>query len=773
MSHFIRCFLPVFLFLTLYTIPFARVFADSDPSLLNKTVTVEGKVIDSGTHKPLAGVNVIILNSAMGASTDKDGHFTIDNVPLGRMRLVASYMGYQSKQKTLVLNENGIDDIRFMLDEDIMETGTIVVTGTATPYLYEEAPVKTEVIPRLLIEQNRSCNLSEALTLQTGLRVENNCQNCNFTQVRILGFDGRYSQVLIDGDPVVSTLAGVYALEQFPQEMIEQIEIVKGGGSALYGGGAVAGAINLRTRKPYLNQIKAHYDIQNVNGAMDHRSGIMAERVSQDGHTGAFIFGSIRERDHYDHNKDGFSELGLLKHTSTGIHWFYRPFSTGEFRSSFHRITEERRGGNDFDRPEHEADIAESVNHKRWGGKLRWNQRLNESFNYQTYYAFSLLERQSYYGGLSGNSYTDSIDALKYYGNTDNQTHVAGLKGTVLAGNHQITFGSQYSADELRDESVEDSRYHIDNLYTNIGIYIQDDLKFGDDRYNLVFGARLDKHSQLAQPVISPRLNIKYTPVSDLHFRASFTTGFKAPQTFDEDLHVESLGGDQRVVRNAPDLQPEKSRTISAGMEFQGYYGNFPVLFGITGFYSVLSDAFSEVELSNPQSDLILWQRVNSTCAQVRGVELDLGYKPTNNLEFRSGVTYKSGRYDAKQEIFNNVYSEQFLRTPNLFGYLRTIWIPKESFTFLTSVKYTGHMYVPNEAASTIVETQQSFVELGVNGSYQLAFIRHLQGELMFGVKNITNAYQNDLQKGVDRDPAYVYGPQLPRRMYLGIEFSF
>ncbi|MBD3225047.1 MAG: TonB-dependent receptor plug domain-containing protein [Caldithrix sp.] len=299
-----------------------------------KAGTISGKVLDAATHQPLSGVNIIILNSTLGAYTDNEGNFTISNIPTGNTRVIVSYMGYEPQRQAVLVEHNKTSRITFRMDQDILDSSAIVVTGTSTPYLYEEAPVKTEVITQRLIQQTQSCNLAEAMALQTGVRVENNCQNCNFTQVRILGFDGKYSQVLIDGDPVVSTLAGVYALEQFPDEMIGQIEIVKGGGSALYGSGAMADTINLRTRQPNMNRSRITYDLQSLSGALDNRVGMVAELLSNDGRTGAFIYGSTRQRDHYDHNGDRFNELGTLNNESIGMNWYYRPMNQTELKAS-------------------------------------------------------------------------------------------------------------------------------------------------------------------------------------------------------------------------------------------------------------------------------------------------------------------------------------------------------------------------------------------------------------------------------------------------------
>ena len=220
---------------------------------------VQGKVIDVSTGRPLMGVNVFVEHTTAGSATNADGQYHIKNVPIGKVKLIASMIGYKMERKVINIFPLKVTTVNFKLQPTILEMGAVVITGTGTPEIYEDTPVKTVVIPHRLIEKKHSVNLAEALSFTTGVRVENDCQNCNFSQVRILGLDGKYSQILIDGDPVVSSLAGVYGLEQIPAEMIDQIEVVKGGGSSLYGGGAVAGVINLITRRPVTNQVHLSY----------------------------------------------------------------------------------------------------------------------------------------------------------------------------------------------------------------------------------------------------------------------------------------------------------------------------------------------------------------------------------------------------------------------------------------------------------------------------------------------------------------------------------
>ena len=739
--------------------------------------SIIGKVTDQN-GETLIGVNVFLQNTSIGCATDENGIYQIEKIPIGNYKIIASMVGFESISKSVDINDDKTLEIDFTLRPSFYETSTIVVTGTASQYLYEDSPVKTEVVPRKLIEQTKSSNLAEALGLQTGVRVENDCQNCNFTQVRVLGFDGKYSQILIDSDPVVSSLAGVYALEQFPQEMIGQLEIVKGGGSALYGGGAIAGTINIISQKPQLNRTKVSYDGRSLAGELENKIGIMSELVSDDGKTGAYLFGSARTRNPYDRNNDGFTELGKLTDETIGFNWFYKPIINSQLNISLHRIHEERRGGNDLELPQHEADIAEWLDHLRWGGKVKWKHSISSLFDYSAYYAFSKLERDSYYGGLSDEdgdglfSESERIAALDFYGNTKSNTHMMGARSNLVIGNQMFTAGFDYYIDNLKDNSVKDARYHIDETFNNFGAYVQDDISFMDNHLNLIIGARLDKHSELENPVISPRVNVKYEVIEGLDFRTSFTTGFKAPEIFDEDLHIESLGGDQRVVRNSNDLKEESSRSFTAGFEYQRFIGDVAVLFGATGFYTTLDDAFTTEPLG-VENGLILWQRINAEGADVKGIEIDLGIKPIQQVEIRAGFTYKSSKYDNPQEIFDGQFTDKFLRTPDDYGFLRLSYDPSNRLNLFASVKYTGKMVVPNEADEIIVQTKDTFFDADFGLSYKVPAFDYFGGQISLGIQNIFDAYQKDLGVGVDRDPAYLYGPQLPRRIYFGFETEF
>ncbi len=756
---------------------FCLVFSFIELKAMPGNGRITGKVIDKTTKEILPGVNIMIEHTTTGAATDENGNFTISNAPTGEWHIVASMMGYQREHKIIYIKADETMELNFELLPTILEMGAVVVTGTSTPHLLEDTPVRTEVIPRKLIEQKQAINLAEALSFQTGVRVENNCNNCNFSQVRILGMDGKYSQILIDGDPVISSLAGVYGLEHFPEEMVDQIEVVKGGGSSLYGGGAVAGVINMITRRPLLNQVRIKYQNNSTGGKMDHHVGAVAETVFKEGTSGAYVFGSYRKRNPYDHNDDGFSELGELRNESVGFKWYYQPFNNSELLTSFHHIHEERRGGNKFDLPAHKADIAEWLEHWRTGGTIRWSHRPTPLFDYRFYYSFSNTDRKSYFGGLDGATPEDQLAALAFYGKTDNPLQLAGFQTNYRFGGQLLTAGVQYSHDKINDKTAAETAYYLDEVYKNTGVFVQDNLHFGsEDQVEFVIGVRLDNHSEISDWIISPRINVKFEIGKGMKLRAAYTTGFKPPQTYDEDLHLCAIEGDQRIIRNSAKLKEERSHSYSAGLEYNGYLKNIPTMFSFTGFYTRLTDSFTEQFVAK-QGSIERWERVNSDGAKVKGFELELGIRPLNRFEIRSGLTYKKSRYDSPNEDFN---TRNFFRTPDFSADIRFSWIATKNVDLYANGKYLGKADVPHEKAVNyqedpllILEKSDAYFEADLGLAYKLPLNSGLDAKLNVGVKNILDAYQDDLDFGADRDPAYVYGPIRPRTFYIGLETAF
>ena len=196
---------------------------------------------------PVAGAKVLLLPIKRTEITDNSGRFCFASIEGGR-RVLVSVEGFAEESQDLDKLLPQQAELEFTLRPTFRQE--VVVSATRTEQRLEDVPVRIDVVNSAVIEARSATTLADALEFTTGVRVESHCQNCNFTQVRLLGLDGAYSQILVNGQPLISSLAQVYGIEQIPARLLERIEIIKGGGSAVYGAGSVAGAINIIPRRP-------------------------------------------------------------------------------------------------------------------------------------------------------------------------------------------------------------------------------------------------------------------------------------------------------------------------------------------------------------------------------------------------------------------------------------------------------------------------------------------------------------------------------------------
>ncbi len=271
---------------------------------------IKGHIVVKGSEEPIPYAAVIILETGKGAVSDEDGYFRFKDVPAGKYKVKVQSVGYEDLVKEVTVSNDYSADINFILEESTFITDEVVVSANRNATSRKLAPVVVNVMSNKLFETVNSTDLAKSLNFQSGLRVENNCQNCGFSQVRINGLEGPYSQILINSRAVMSALSGVYGLEQIPVNMIERIEVVRGGGSALFGANAVGGTINIITKDPVSNSFQVTSTMSNYNGkSWEQYMGANASLVSKDNSYGIAVYQSYRNRNPYDHDGDGFSEI--------------------------------------------------------------------------------------------------------------------------------------------------------------------------------------------------------------------------------------------------------------------------------------------------------------------------------------------------------------------------------------------------------------------------------------------------------------------------------
>ncbi len=713
---------------------------------------------------PLAAAEVSIRGRVEAVTTDSNGFFTILLPPqLEPISLTVFKDGFMPISiDRILIDQPGKTDLKLIrLRNSPLEE--LVITGTSTLKKYREAAVKTHVTSAELIERKGADSLADSLDLTTGVRVEDNCQNCGFNQVRINGMEGKYTQILINGRPMVSTLAGVYLLEQLPANMIEKLEVVKGGGSSLYGGNAVAGVINLITKDPLQPNSLVALQGSLIEGEMASKLSFNYNFISKDHLTRSSLFINHQQRNPVDLNGDDFSDLGKLNNFSGGA-TLIRDFSSiaGRLSLDFTSHNEDRRGGNKFDQPEHFSDVTEAVRTRRLDFSVNWEQTVKRALVLRSSVAFSHTQRNSYYGAEQDPN---------AYGNSKNPVFYVDLKGDIIAfDHHMVTVGASYQHEHLED-IIAAYDHVVDDTYTNLGIFVQDEWDLGRS-LALLGGARFDKHSNLDNGIWSPRLSVIYKGIKSLSVRGTFSTGFRAPQVFDEDMHITMVNGNPSFVVNASDLRHESSRSWTVGLDYGVQMRDLLLQCSLSAFDNRVKDAFVLNKLGIDDGSNT-FQRINSSGMNVAGIELEFGFNWSQRLTFNSGWTLQRSRYDEAEPDFGSIY---VFKAPDFYGHLSVNYTPFKNTDLGVDVKYTGRMYVPHYAGyieADVLEHTPDFWDLGL--SVRQKFIVSDQSSLTVGLtlENVLNQFQNDLDMGMYRDAGYMYGPRYPRTLRMNCSFSF
>ncbi|MCD4654582.1 TonB-dependent receptor, partial [bacterium] len=624
-------------------------------------------------------------------------------------------------------------------------------------------PVRVELITNELMEMIASRTLADAVEFSSGIRVESDCQNCNFSQIRLLGLDGSYSQILMDGQPVVSSLAQVYGIEHIPARMIDQIEVVKGGGSAIYGPGSVGGVVNVISRDPVKSGGGFDVRWEDMNSESNYSFSGGLDVVSLSENIILYTYNQINKVEPIDLTNDGFTEISKREFDALGLKLINHFFSKdASLTLSYDMTREDRRGGDQLDRPEFMAEIAESIQSERQSGSLVWRHIVNKLFNYQVSCSFVHTERDSYYGANQDPN---------AYGSTDNPMTVIDAQFNHHIGEHILTYGSQFSSDELED--IQQAYNRITNeTYRNWGLFFQDDWIVNSD-WEIVLGLRVDDHSEVDGAIVSPRTAIKWSPSQSFTGRLSIATGFKAPQIFDEDLHITQVGGEGTIIRNAYDLKEESSVSYVLGGEWTPKSGKGYFLVECSAFYTAIDDLFNVEDDNDPGTPEMEFTRVNFGKAEVYGLEINLGYQIPGFLDLNLGFVEQRAEFDKPEPDFN---SKNFFRTPKRYAVLNCSYDVESICKIFVGAKYTGEMKIPHYAGyieEDRLETSKSFLTLDASISREFEFSEsNNMLKITIGGKNLTDEYQEDIDQGADRDAGYVYGPRFPRSYYLSFSYS-
>ncbi|SHI56743.1 TonB-dependent receptor [Pseudozobellia thermophila] len=727
---------------------------------------IKGTVTDGAFPVPFA--NIYLVGTALGTTSNEAGTFTLNHIPPGEYQLRVKVLGYRPYKETIDLRRPGLLKLDIVLNATAEQLEETVVTGTLKAVSRSESPVPVEVYSPTFLKKNPTANIFEALQNVNGVRPQINCNVCNTGDIHINGLEGPYTLVLIDGMPIVSGLGTVYGLSGIPNSLIEQIEIVKGPASSLYGSEAVGGLINIITKNSLdapdlsIDAFATGWGEYNLDAGAKINFGTKTDML-----LGVNYF-NYDER--IDNNGDNFTDLTLQDRVSVFQKWSFHRNKSRIFSLAGRYFYEDRWGGELQWIPEYRGGdeiYGESIYTRRWEvlGKyqLPFDEKLMLSFSYNDH------NQNSVYGDVPY-----LADQRIGFGQLTWDRTIKGhdlLLGTSLRYNY---YDDNTPATEVADEVLIPS------------IFFQDEMELSKN-HSLLLGLRYD-HDKRHGNILTPRAAYRWRLGDNDILRFNAGTGFRVVNLFTEE-HAALTGARDVVVTE--ELKPERSINFNLNY-LKKIYTDKGAFFSLDAslFHTRFSNAILPDYDTHP--DQIIYDNLKGRSIS-QGISANIDGVFPNGLKFLLGATVQDVSQTENGTKQRQILTESFTGTWGVTYSFRSIQL---------AIDYTGNLYGPMRLP--VLGEQDPRKDQSPTWSIQNIQFTYSgldNFEIYGGIKNLLDwtpnrgnpfiiARANDpFDKNVDYgpngdvlatadnpyaltfDPSYVYGPNQGLRGFLGLRY--
>jgi outer membrane receptor for ferrienterochelin and colicins len=729
-----------------------------------RATVVSGTIRSGDSLVPYA--TVFIEGIAKGASADDKGSYRIEDVAAGTYTMRVQCVGYLTVKKTITVREQALQTIDVDLEPDQSMLNQVVITGTMNETERTDSPIPVEVYTPKFFKRNPAASLFEAVGMMNGVKPQLNCNVCNTGDIHINGMEGPYTMVLIDGMPIVSSLATVYGLMGIPNSLIERVEVVKGPASSLYGSEAMGGLINVITKNPFtaprfgIDVWSTTYGEVNSDLSFSRRTGKRSFML-----TGINYF---KYANPVDHNNDNFTDVTLQDRTSVFTKWSGKDAKENPYSLAVRYIYEDR-----------------------WGGEMQWRKEFRGG---DSVYGESIYTNRLEVLGMWQLPFTEKINISASY-NYHAQNSVYGK--TIFLAQQHTAFGQATWAKQIKRHMLltgTSFRYityddntpatqSADGFSTAVqktllpGAFIQDEYEI-DDASRLLVGYRYDHH-QVHGHIHSPRVAYKYVWGDFLTARASFGTGFRVVNIFTED-HAALSGWRQVILRE--ELDPERTLNGNLNIVMRRYRESWFGGLDITGFYTYFTNKITADLDTDP--DLIIYDNLNGHAVSA-GVSVNADLTFANGLKFMNGFTFMKV-YQAETDSSGSETTTLQLHAPKWSGTLSVSY----PFPFGLTADFTASWYGPMRLPILPNDFRPEYSPFFCIANIQLTQKFKHGIEMYFGVKNLLNFVpDNPIMRPFDPfdrnvndpvnnpygytfDPTYNYSPLQGIRGFLGLRMT-
>ncbi|MEX2350543.1 MAG: TonB-dependent receptor [Flavobacteriaceae bacterium] len=718
-------------------------------------------------REPLPFVNVYIEGTSKGTTTDINGVYSLTGLLPGTYTLIASHTGFTSQKEKIILTGENIH-LDFVLSENT-SLDEIVISGTLKPVNRLESPVPVEVYRPAFFRKNPTPNIFEALQNVNGVRPQLNCNVCNTGDIHINGLEGPYTLVLIDGMPIVSGLSTVYGLSGIPNSLIEQVEIVKGPASSLYGSEAVGGLINVITKLPE-NAPKFSADVNSTTWGEVNTD--LSYRVAFDNKATMLLgLNYFNYSNPVDKNGDNFTDMTLQDRISVFQKW-------------------------DINRKEdRKLSLAGRFFYEdRWGGEMQWNPSFrggDEVYGESIYttrwellgnYQLPVKEKMFFQFSLTDHDQNSVYGDVKFL--AQQRIGFGQFIWDKKINNHDLLFGSALRYNYYNDNTT--ATPQADEVVIP-SLFVQDEITFSK-KHKLLLGGRYDYDPRHGN-IFTPRVAYRYKSEKEDILRFNAGTGFRVVNIFTEE-HAALTGARDVIITE--NLKPERSYNINFNYLKKLYQKTGKI---ITLDASVWYTHFTNVILpdydTNPNQ--IIYNNLEGS-ASSKGLSIGLDAVLGSGFKAMVGATFQDVTTKEDGERTQQILTERFMGT----------WaLSYKFYKFNTWIDYTGNIYGPMRLPLLgELDPRPEYSPTWSIQNIQVTYGGFDNFEIYGGVKNLLNwtptkntpfliaraddpfdqevtfddngnavATPNN-PNALTFDPSYMYAPNQGIRGFMGIRFT-
>lgn len=596
--------------------------------------SLTGKVTDEHTGEPIPGVNVFVTGTLNGTATGVNGEFELTGIENETYKILFSHIAYKDLEIELdfPLNENFIE---IELEEEAEETDEIVVNATRSSRTIENEPTRVEVIAGEEIDEKISMdpsNISMMLNESTGIQVQQTSAASANNTFRIQGLEGRFTQLLKDGFPLYSGFSGSLSIVQVPPLDLKQIEIIKGSSSTLYGGGAIAGLINLISKEP-----KDEREISFlVNGTSAGGLDLSGYYSARNNNIGVTFLAGYNLQEAYDNNDDKFSDLPQIRRYVLNPKLYFYLSEKSSLEAGINFIKEERIGGAipEID-SEHDPiyTYSETNESERISSQVRFQAELSGNQltikNSVGYFNRKLFLPDYSFSGEQVSSYSEAV------------YQIVNERSSWILGLNFIT-------ENFDEKNITNLERDFSDL--TAGAFLQNNLEI-DDQFSLETGMRADHNFDYGWFLL-PRIALLSRWTDKFSTRVGGGLGYKIPSIFTEDAEGMFFRNVLSIDKN--EVKAEKSYGANIDFNYSTiFFDEVTLSVNQLFFYTRINDPLRLTMAEEGKYQFVTDSRYIDT----RGFETNLKFT-YNHFKFFAGYSY------ADVELVGSNASSEFVLTP-------------------------------------------------------------------------------------------------------------